>query len=270
MLGAAFMGWFSPVCAQFLGEHLKQERLNCVPEEVVTGKHPQREGTTGLITPGFEIASTHPVILQAAKGGDGAVERRFGGVHVSFVNGEIRPQDGKHDLHEFCLFQHFSGNAIQAAQFDQEFPFGQGMDRPVSMRDLRRAIRRDKQANRLNPGLSPELTGEFKADQCSQAVTEESKRLVQEWNQGLGEGLDKRREVSERSFHPPGSPTGELNRADLNICWQAVRPGAKNRGTGSGVREAEQTEAGLWVRFAENNPGVKDGCGGQWVASKMG
>ncbi len=65
------------------------------------------------------------------------------------------------------------------------------MDRPVSMRDLRRAIRRDKQANRLNTRLSPELTGEFKANQCSQAVTEEGKRLVQEWSQGLGEGLDE-------------------------------------------------------------------------------
>ena len=47
-------------------------------EEVVTGKHPQREGNTRLITPGFEIAATHPAILQAAKGGDGAVERRLG------------------------------------------------------------------------------------------------------------------------------------------------------------------------------------------------
>ena len=65
------------------------------------------------------------------------------------------------------------------------------MDRPVALRDLRRAIRRDEQADRLNPGLSPELTGEFKANQCSQAVTEESKRLVQEWNQRLGEGWTK-------------------------------------------------------------------------------
>ena len=221
-MGAAFMWWFSPVSAQFLGKHLKKERLSCVPEEVVTGKHPQREGTTRLITPSFEIATSHPLILQAAKGGDGAVERRLGCVRVSFVNGEIRPQDGKHDLHEFCLLQHFSGNAIQATQFDQEFPLGQGMDRPVSMKDLRRAICRDKQANRLNTRLSPELTGEFKADQCSQAVTEEGKRLVQEWSQCLGESLDKRRELSKRSLHQPGSPTGELNRADLNIRWQAV------------------------------------------------
>jgi hypothetical protein len=68
------------------------------------------------------------------------------------------------------------------------------MDRPVSMRDLRRAIRGDKQANRLNTRLSAELAGEFKADQCSKAVTEEGKRLVQEWKQGLGKCLDKRAE----------------------------------------------------------------------------
>jgi hypothetical protein len=136
------------------------------------------------------------------------------------------------------------------------------MDQLASTRDLRRAIRRDKQANWLNTRLSPKLPDKFKANQCSQAVTEEGKRLVQEWNQGLGKGLNKRRELSERSLHQPGSPTGELNRADLNICWQAVRPGAKNRGTSSGVREAEQTKAGLWVRFAAGNPGVKGGCGG--------
>jgi hypothetical protein len=28
---------------------------------MVAGKHPEREGTTRLITPGFEIAATHPV-----------------------------------------------------------------------------------------------------------------------------------------------------------------------------------------------------------------
>ena len=77
-MGAAFIWWFSPISAQFLGEHLKKERLSCVQEEVVTGKHPQREGDIRLITPGFEIATTHSMILQAAKGGDGAVERRLG------------------------------------------------------------------------------------------------------------------------------------------------------------------------------------------------
>ena len=77
-MGAAFMWWFSPVSAQFLGEHLKKERLRRAPEEMVTGKHPQREGNARLITPGFEVVTTHPVILQAAKGGDGAVEGRRG------------------------------------------------------------------------------------------------------------------------------------------------------------------------------------------------
>ena len=262
-MGAAFMRWFSPVSAQVSGERLKKERLSCVQEEMVTGKHAQRGGSTRLIAPGFEIAASHPAILQAAKARDGAVERRLGRVHVGFVNGEIRPQDGKHDPHEFCVFQQFSGSAVQAAEFDQEFPRGQGMDRPVSRRELRRATRGDKQANRLNTGLSPEPTGELEADQCSEAVTEEGKRLVEERNQGLGEDLDKRREPSERSLHQPGSPAGELNRADLDIRRQAVRPGAKYRSTGSRVREAEQTEAGLWVRFAKGNPGVKGGCGGQ-------
>src|ERR1700730_12274925 len=133
------------------------------------------------------------------------------------------------------------------------------MDRPVLMRELRREIRRDKQANRLNIRLSPELTREFKRNQRPQAVTKEGKRLVQHGNQGLGKGLDKRRKLSERRLPQASSPTRELNRADLNIRWQALRPGAKNRGTGSCVREAEQTKAGLWVQLSAGNPVVRGG-----------
>ena len=77
-MGTALMLWYSPVSAQVLGERLKKERLSCVPEEVVTGKHPQREGNARLIAPGFEIATTHPAILQTTKGGDRAVEGRLG------------------------------------------------------------------------------------------------------------------------------------------------------------------------------------------------
>ena len=136
------------------------------------------------------------------------------------------------------------------------------MDRPVSRWNLRRGSCRDEQPNWLNAKLSPELTGELKADQCAQAVTEEGKWLVQEWTQGLSEGLDKRRKLREWSLHQPSSPAGELNRADLDIRRQAVRPGAKNCGTGSRVRETEETEAGLRVRLAEGNPGTKVGRGG--------
>src|SRR5271166_1112350 len=76
------------------------------------------------------------------------------------------------------------------------------------------------------------------------AVAEEGKRLVQEWNQGLGEGFDKGRELSERTLDQPSSPCRELNRANLDLRWQAVRPGAKNQRTGSGVWETRQTKAG--------------------------
>jgi len=134
------------------------------------------------------------------------------------------------------------------------------MDRAVSTRDMRRAIRRDEETSRLNTKLTPQVAGEFKADQSSQAVAEERKRLVQERKQALGEGMNKRGELSERSLRQPSSPTGELNRADLDIRRQAVRPGAKERGASSCIREAEQTEAGLWVRLAEDNPGIKGAC----------
>jgi hypothetical protein len=256
------MWWFSAVSAQILGERLKKERLSWVPKEMVTGKHSKREGHTRLITPGFEIASTHPMILQAAKSRDGTIEGRPSRVHVSLVNGQICPQDGKHDLHEFRLFQHFVGNAIQSTQFEQEFFLGQGMDRLVSKTELRRAIRRNKQANGLDTGLSPELTSEFKGNQSSQAVTIEGKPRVQKWNQGLGENLNEWCKPGERSLPQASASAGELHRADLNIRWQAGRPGTKNRGGASCVWEAEETEPGLCVRFSENKPRTRSRCRG--------
>src|SRR5579862_7214644 len=111
------------------------------------------------------------------------------------------------------------------------------MDRAVSIRALRRTICGDKKANRLKSGPSPELTGNFEAGQCAQAVAEEGKWPVQERSQSLGEGFNQRREPGERSLHQPGSPSGELNRADLNLGRQAVWPGAKDRGAGSRVRK---------------------------------
>jgi hypothetical protein len=60
------------------------------------------------------------------------------------------------------------------------------------MRDLRRTTGGDHQANRKQPILSAQMTGEFKAHQCSEAVAEKGKRLVQERKEGVGKGLDER------------------------------------------------------------------------------
>ena len=49
------------------GNCLKQQWLSLVQEEAVTRKHASREGGGRLITPGFGIATGHPVILQATK-----------------------------------------------------------------------------------------------------------------------------------------------------------------------------------------------------------
>jgi hypothetical protein len=87
--------------------------------------------------------------------------------------------------------------------------------------------------------IVPLTTGEFKAHQCSEAVAEEGKRLVQERKEGVGKGLDEGWEASERRLHQPNSPSGKLNRTDLDIRWQAVRPGAKNRGVASRIRKAK-------------------------------
>src|SRR5579859_464073 len=99
--------------------------------------------------------------------------------------------------------------------------------------------------------LAAEPAGELKADQCSEAVAEEGKWFVQEWDQGFSEGLDKRRELSKRRLHQPSSPSRKLNRADLDIPWQIVRPGTKNNGAGARIRKTKQTKTGLSARLAE-------------------
>jgi len=49
------------------------------------------------------------------------------------------------------------------------------------MRFLGSVTRRDKESNRTHTVLFSEFASEFKTDQCSQAVPEEGKRFVQEW-----------------------------------------------------------------------------------------
>jgi hypothetical protein len=51
-------------------EHLKQELLLCVQEEVVARKHLQREISRGLLAPAFKLLAAHFFILQAAKNGE--------------------------------------------------------------------------------------------------------------------------------------------------------------------------------------------------------
>jgi len=256
---AAFTSQFLSVSVQFLGEHLKQHLLICVQEEVVSGQHSQREGSSRLLAPAIEIVAIYPAILHTAKAGDAAGERRLVRVRVCLVNCEVCPQDWKHDPHELRMLQHFSGSAVQATQLFQEFPVGHSVDWPVPRWGLRRGRRGDKQANRLNIELSPELTGKLKTNQCAKAVTKQGKWLVQEWTQGRSEGLHKGRELSEWRLYQPRPTSGELDRADLDISWQVLRPRAKNRGTGSRVRETKQAEAGLRVRLTEGDPGVQNG-----------
>ena len=144
-MSAAFIWQFSFVSVQFLRQRLKKQRLSRVQKEVAARKHPQREWSARLLTPGVEIVTTHPAILQAAKAGNAAGQRRLGRVRVTFVDGEICPQNGNHDLHELRMFQQLSGSTIQATQLFQESSLGQGMDRLVSRWNLRRGSCRDEQ-----------------------------------------------------------------------------------------------------------------------------
>jgi len=96
------------------------------------------------------------------------------------------------------------------------------MDGRASMGDLRWTASGHQQANRVYTILPAKSASEFKANQCSEAVAEERKRLVQKWSQSLGEDLDETRKICERTLHQPGTASGELNRTDLNIRRQGI------------------------------------------------
>jgi len=59
-------------------------------EEVVAGKHPQREGSSRLLTPTIKVITIQQVILQATKSRDGTVKWRSVRVSVGFGNCAIR------------------------------------------------------------------------------------------------------------------------------------------------------------------------------------
>jgi hypothetical protein len=73
---------YSAALFQFLRERPEEKGL--LQEEVVAGKHPQREGATSLSTPGFKIAIVHSAVLQAAKHGGRAI--RGGSVEYTYVS----------------------------------------------------------------------------------------------------------------------------------------------------------------------------------------
>ena len=61
---------------QFLRQSLKKQWLGCLQEEMIAGKHPDREGNGGLIAPCLEIFMIDSLIAQTAKSGNRAIQRR--------------------------------------------------------------------------------------------------------------------------------------------------------------------------------------------------
>src|ERR1700731_484913 len=119
------------------------------------------------------------------------------------------------------------------------------MDQRAASRHLRCTTSGHAETNRLDAIISAKPAGEFKADQRPEAVAEECKRHVQQWDQSLRKSFDQRGKSRERTLHKPCSASRELNRTDLDISWQAVRPGAKNRCTRASIRKTEQTATGM-------------------------
>jgi len=70
-----------------------------------------------LRAPGLKVTTVHAAIVQAAEGGDGAAQGELGRVRIGFVDGEICPQDGQHELHQFFVFQDLCGCPTEASQF---------------------------------------------------------------------------------------------------------------------------------------------------------
>src|SRR6185369_10850600 len=77
---------------------------------------------------------------------------------------------------------------------------------------------------------------------------EEGVRRSDASGQHVGQYRHHRRGVLERLLHDPGLPTGQLDRADLDLRAQRLVPGGEGRAATTRVREADQSQSGLRSR----------------------
>jgi hypothetical protein len=159
-----------------------------------------------MVTPSGQVIVACLVILQATKGGHGAIERRMRGEGVRLANGEISPQDRQQHFHEFRLAQHRLRRAIQTTELFHELGVRQSMDRRMRGWDLRGPAAGEEQVHRML--VLTERMRELKTDQGAHAMPEERKWPIKIGSERMRQGLHKGSEPNEWWFHQSVFPSG--------------------------------------------------------------
>src|SRR6266542_2053199 len=100
------------------------------------------------------------------------------------------------------------------------------------------------------------LAGELKGEQSAHTVAKTGKGRVEQVTNAFGRGQSQRLKIIWHRLTQAPIAARELNRPDLNIDWEKIRPGAEYGDSAAGVREAEQPQPRARVRFSTMEPGI--------------
>src|SRR5919108_3856754 len=98
---------------------------------MVAGKHAEAEWSARLITPCLQLLTADLVVLQPSESRDGTVNRSITCIGVGFADGEICPQGGNQQLHQFGVLKHLLRGTIKTLEFGYKLRFWQGVDRRI-------------------------------------------------------------------------------------------------------------------------------------------
>src|SRR5258705_12448322 len=99
------------------------------------------------------------------------------------------------------------------------------------------------------------LEGEVEGEQSTHAVAKTGKGRVKQRAKAVGRGQSQRLKIIWDRLTQAPIVARELNRPDLDLGREQVRPGAKYGDTTAGVREAQQPQPRARVRFSTLEPG---------------
>ena len=94
-------------------------------EEMIAGEHMTGKTAGRIRPPGIQAFAAGVFILQPAKSRDGTGKRGVRLTGIALADGEISPEDGHDEHHEFRVGKHLFRGPIQTLDFHQEFWFGQ-------------------------------------------------------------------------------------------------------------------------------------------------
>ena len=92
--------------------------------------------------------------------------------------------------------------------------------------------------------------------EAAPAVPEERARAIEERSHRVGEGGDERVESRDGRLVDAAGPAGGLDRDQLDVRGQKIRPGTIGRGAASGEGEAEESQSRRRVGTGNDEPGI--------------